>query len=281
MRTLMVLLGFFFGASVLGQSTIFNSAFKGNFFIQAGSSMQFFNPSTLRFTGNNFDFSLNNARLTSLNRHVGGGNKHAILTSAYSLEVGHNIKRGVMVSANIDQMGYGLNNQTLEVTGSIAPGIDQLSGLPETSNQTLVSMDSIGFNVEISRSNRFSINLNLCQNLYRTTKRGFVLNAVYGFSAGVIHSTSTITFGNALQPSIKSLSGISASANAGLRFEFLRHFYLLTQLSGVLLSNHNIRLDLSDGSQALKGNLLYGQTTVFIGSIFSLKNRKSCDCPKF
>ena len=277
MNQLTFLIGVFISTISFSQSSIFNSAFKGNSFVQIGSSLHYMTPSTLHFTGNNFDFSLNHSVLSN----KGSTTSQPLLRQALSVEFGHNIRRGVLLSLNWDQMGYGLTNQVLEVTGNITPGIDNLSGLPATSNNTLVSMDTIGFTFNVGRSNRVTLQANLCQNLFRTAKRGFVINAVYGLGAGIVHSTSTTTFGSALQPNIKSLSGFSVAANAGLRFEFLRHFYVLTNLSGVMLSNQNLRLDVSDGSQSVKGTLGYGQATVFVGSVFSFKNRKSCDCPKF
>lgn len=281
MKCLTFYLAFFCSTILFAQSSIFNSAFKGNSFIQIGSSVQVINPSTLHFIGNDFDFSIHHASFSPRKTFESDRPSSRQMLNSFSIEMGHYIKRGVLMSVNFDQMGYQLKHQTLLVSGSIPSNIDQLSGLPQSSNNTFVSMDSIGFDFNVAQSNRISINFSLSQNLFRTPKRGFVLNAIYGIGAGAVHSTSTIYFGTALQPSIKSLSGFTTTANAGLRFEFLRHFYLLTNLSGVLLSNRNIRLDLSDGSQFVKSTMLYGQGTLFIGYVFSFKRNKLCDCPKF
>ena len=271
----------FFWCSVsFAQRGVFNSAYKGNFNVQFGTSATYFQPSTLNFSGSKFDFVLKNTNLIPPN------NKLALPSSGwsenqYKLSVGYTVKRGILLSFNMDNFKYLIPPQELLISGRVAPGYDQLGGLSGIYNNTQVSMDTLGFAFNVSSAKFISARLEFLQNLYRLQNRMFVINAVYGIGIGVLHSASDVVFGPAEQSRITGLSGFGLNLNVGLRFEFFRHFYLMPVLNGGYLLQRNLRIDISDATQHVRHNVGFGQVSINIGAVFFLGKKENCDCPHF
>jgi hypothetical protein len=123
-----------------------------------------------------------------------------------------------------------------------------------------------------------SIELNLMQNLYRTKRRNFVVNAIYGIGAGVLHTNSTFNFGG-FEESKSSLSGFGVNANAGLRFEFFKYFYVQPNLSASFLDQISVRTH--QNATKNTASHLFGafNSSISAGVIIYLKSKKDCDCP--
>lgn len=271
----------FLGVSVtFAQRGVFNSAYKGNINLQLGTASTYFQASTLNFSGSKFDFLVQNATLRQPNSEL-------VLPSSewaenqYKLTVGYTVKRGILLSLNIDNFKYSLTPQELLISGRVAPGYDQLGGLSGIYNNTNVSMDTLGFAFNVSSAKFISTRLEFLQNLYRVKNRMFVINAAYGIGIGVLHSASNMVFGPAEQSKITGFSGLGVNVNVGLRFEFFRHFYMMPLLNGGYLFQRNLRIDISDATQHVRHNVGFGQVSINIGTVFFLGKKENCDCPHF
>jgi hypothetical protein len=271
---------FLCGSVSFAQRGVFNSAYKGNINVQFGTASTYFQASTLNFSGSKFDFVLKNPNLRQPN------NTLALPSSEwsenqYKLSIGYTVKRGILLSFNIDNFKYLITPQELLISGRVAPGYDQLGGLSGTYNNTPVSMDTLGFAFNVSSAKFISTRLEFLQNLYRVKNRMFVINAVYGIGIGALHSASDVVFGPAEQSRISGLSGFGLNLNVGLRFEFFRHFYLMPLLNGGYLLQRNLRIDISDATQHVRHNVGFGQVSINIGAVFFLGKKENCDCPHF
>lgn len=271
----------FLGGSLsLAQRGVFNSAYKGNINLQLGTASTYFQASTLNFSGSKFDFQVQNATLRQPNSEL-------VLPSPewaenqYKLTVGYTVKRGILLSLNIDNFKYSLIPQELLISGRVAPGYDQLGGLSGIYNNTNLSMDTLGFAFNVSSAKFISTRLEFLQNLYRVKNRLFVINAAYGIGIGVLHSSSNMVFGPAEQSKITGFSGLGVNVNVGLRFEFFRHFYMMPLLNGGYLFQRNLRIDISDATQHVRHNVGFGQVSINIGTVFFLGKKENCDCPHF
>ena len=279
MKTVIFLL-FLGGSLSLAQRGVFNSAYKGNINLQLGTASTYFQASTLNFSGSKFDFLVQNATLRQPNSEL-------VLPSSewaenqYKLTVGYTVKRGILLSLNIDNFKYSLTPQELLISGRVAPGYDQLGGLSGIYNNTNVSMDTLGFAFNVSSAKFISTRLEFLQNLYRVKNRMFVINAAYGIGIGVLHSASNMVFGPAEQSKITGFSGLGVNVNVGLRFEFFRHFYMMPLLNGGYLFQRNLRIDISDATQHVRHNVGFGQVSINIGTVFFLGKKENCDCPHF
>ena len=277
---IIIFLLFLGGSLSLAQRGVFNSAYKGNINLQLGTASTYFQASTLNFSGSKFDFLVQNATLRQPHSEL-------VLPSSewaenqYKLTVGYTVKRGILLSLNIDNFKYSLTPQELLISGRVAPGYDQLGGLSGIYNNTNVSMDTLGFAFNVSSAKFISTRLEFLQNLYRVKNRMFVINAAYGIGIGVLHSASNMVFGPAEQSKITGFSGLGVNVNVGLRFEFFRHFYMMTLLNGGYLFQRNLRIDISDATQHVRHNVGFGQVSINIGTVFFLGKKENCDCPHF
>lgn len=272
----------FLGVSVtFAQRGVFNSAYKGNLSVELGFSSNRYSNSSLSLTGNEFSLTLNDAQFRQTSSGPQQLNLNALWSNQYKLALGYTIKRGVQVQLNLDNFKYQLINQVLNLDGEVNEGFDAIGGLSGTYNATLVAMDTIGFGFSSNSTKNISIQLNLLQNLFRTKSRVFVVNAVYGFGLGALHTTSSLNFGTTFQNEQSGISGFSAMAHGGLRIEFFRHWYLLPKISGGILAQNNIRMDISDASQRASQKLWVSQMSINIGTVFFLGKKENCDCPHF
>lgn len=267
---------------VYGQSGSLNSAYKGNLILQLGFSSNYFMNSTLKMKGSTYDFQLDHAKMTQPSLGLPKPDFGDVTNTQYKLKIGYNIKRGVLLSLGLDNIKYSLPNQTLTLNGRVDQNYDQIGGLSGFFNQTQLNMDTLGFGFDVSSAKYIHMELDLVQNLFRTSKRNFVLNAVYGLGAGLVHSNAKFDFGSAFyENGISGLSGVGAHANAGLRFEFFKYFFIQPNLSGGLLFQKSLKMDVSEANKVANHNLIFGQTSILCGTILYLNKKKNCDCPHF
>ena len=278
---IVLIFAFLWGTLTLAQNGVFNSAYKGNLNIQVGNSSNYFGLSTLNFTGSKYDLTLSNTQLEQPYEGLPGVTLGDFSSNQYKLSIGYTVKRGVLLSLNLDNIKYRISPQTLVISGRVLDGFDQLGGLSGTYNNTSVAMDTIGFRFNASSTKYIATKLEFIQNLYRLRSRMFVVNGVYGFGIGVLHTTSDLIFGPSEQPVLRGLSGLGLNASLGLRVEFLRHFYIMPTINGGFLMQRNIKLDVSDATQFAKHNAIYGQLAINVGTVFFLGKQKNCDCPHF
>ena len=265
---------------IAAQRTVFNSAYKGNLSIEAGLSTSRFAKSDLTLSGNEFLLTFQDAKFNPINSSNSSPFSD-FFKKQYHLGLGYTVKRGVQLGLTMDNFQYELAPQVYNINGQITPGFDQIGGLSGTYQSAAIPSDSVAFAFTAESTKQIALNLNLIQNLFRTKNRMFVVNGLYGLGLGLSHATISANFGSAYQSSIPSMSGFGLRAHAGLRIEFFRHFYLLTDVAGAGLFQKNMRLDVSDQSQRATQNVWAGQVNLSIGTVFYLGKKSNCDCPHF
>jgi hypothetical protein len=257
-----------------------NSMFAGNFNISIGLGSNFYSKSNLKFSGSGYDFSLDDVALWQNSPAFSMPDFSKLLSNQYAISVGYNIRRGVNLSLGIDRLKYGIKpGQSVFLNGYVNSEMDTVSNLSGQYTDELINLDSariqFGSNVGMSY---VSIELNLMQNLYRTKRRNFVVNAIYGIGAGVLHTNSTFNFGG-FQESKSSLSGFGVNANAGLRFEFFKYFYLQPNLSANFLNQVSVRTH-QNASKNIGSHFFSAfNSSISAGIIIYIKSKKDCDCP--
>ena len=257
-----------------------NSTFAGNFNFSIGLGSNFYSKSNLKFSGSGYDFSLDDVALWQNSPAFSMPDFSKLLSNQYNISVGYNIRRGVNLSLGIDRLKYGIKpRQTVFLNGYVSSEMDTVSNLSGQYTNELINLDSarIQFGSVVGMS-YVSIELNLMQNLYRTKRRNFVVNAIYGIGAGVLHTNSTFNFGG-FEESKSSLSGFGVNANAGLRFEFFKYFYLQPNLSAAFLDQIGVYTHQNAAKNKVSHFFGAFNTTISAGVIVYLKSKKDCDCP--
>ena len=257
-----------------------NSTFAGNFNFSIGLGSNFYSKSNLKFSGSGYDFSLDDVGLWQNSPAFSMPDFSKLLSNQYAISVGYNIRRGVNLSLGIDRLKYGIKpGQSVFLNGYVSSEMDTVSNLSGQYTDELINLDSarIQFGSDVGMS-FVSIELNFMQNLYRTKRRNFVVNAIYGIGAGVLHTNSTFNFGG-FEESKSSLSGFGVNANAGLRFEFFKYFYLQPNLSAAFLDQIGVYTHQNAAKNKVSHFFGAFNTTISAGVIVYLKSKKDCDCP--
>jgi len=260
----------------------FNSANSGVFNLSYGNSASFYSKSTLNFVGDGYNFRLDKVQLWQQHQGIVLPDFHNFKSQQYNVHFGYNVKKGVNISIGMDHVQYGISpNQSTSFTGYVADGMDTVSHLVGHYDQLPYHLDSARFQYQTNTGLSFiNIQLNLIQNLRRTKNRNFVINAIYGIGAGVLYSSTDFNFGGYPQTNVKSLSGLGALVQAGLRFEFFRHLYIQPSLTGAFLSQRSNHTQNQAPKNIAMHNFGMLNTSINAGIIFAIK-KKNCDCPAF
>ncbi len=257
-----------------------NSAYAGNVNFSVGLGSNFYSHSTLKFFGSGYNFSLEKVGLWQNSPAFSMPDLSKMLSNQYAIRVGYNIRRGVNVSLGIDRLKYGIKpNQSVYLNGFVSSEVDTVSNLSGQYTDELINLDSarIQFGSDLGMS-FVNIELNLIQNLYRTKRRNFVVNAVYGIGAGLLHTNANFNFGG-FEESKSSLSGFGVNANAGLRFEFFKYFYVQPDLSAAFLDQISVHTHQNAAKNSVSHIFGAFNTSISAGFILYLKSKKDCDCP--
>lgn len=257
-----------------------NSTFAGNFNFSIGLGSNFYSKSNLKFSGSGYDFSLDDVALWQNSRAFSMPDFSKLLSNQYAISVGYNIRRGVNLSLGIDRLKYGIKpGQSVFLNGQVSSGVDTVSNLSGQYTDELINLDSarIQFGSDVGMS-FVNIELNLLQNLYRTKRRNFVVNAIYGIGVGVLHTNSTFNFGG-FEENKSSLSGFGVNGNAGLRIEFFKYFYIQPNLSASFLDQISVHTHQNASKNKVSHMTGAFNTSVSAGLIIYLKSKKDCDCP--
>lgn len=266
--------------SCVGITWAQNSAYKGNLSLSLGLNQSAFLNSNIDFNGNAYNFSFSNSQISAIKNDISFKELKSVLQSQYNFSLGYTIRKGILLSFGIDNFRYDLPNQTLNLSGYIAPSYDQISDLSGNYENAPIDLDSSEFRFNILSAKYINAQCELIQNLYRSSKRNFVLNAIYGIGLGTLHSTSQVLFGTAYQNNVQGLSGFGANINGGLRFEFFKHIFIQPTFRGGILVQNAIKIDVSSAYNHASHTTMYGQVGLRFGAIFSF-NKKNCDCPSW
>lgn len=257
-----------------------NSAYAGNINFSVGHSNNFYSQSKLKFIGSGYNFSLDKVGFWQKKPAFSLPDFNKIISSQFSVRLGYNMRRGVNISLGIDRLQYGIKTgQTVSLNGYVSAEADTIMQLAGQYTNELIDVDSarIQFGTNLGMS-FINLQLNLLQNLYRSKKRNFVINAVYGIGAGVLQTNSMFNFGG-FEERNNSLSGFGLLANAGMRCEFFKYFYLQPNLSASLLNQVGVYTHQNAAKNKVSHVVGAFNTSVSVGLIIYLKSKKDCDCP--
>jgi hypothetical protein len=259
-----------------------NSMAKGTAFFYWGYNRSAYTRSTIHFSGIGYDFSLKGVKAvdrpsTSIGEYL---NPTKITIPQFNVRVGYNITNYWNLSLGYDHLKYVMvHGQTYLLSGKINGGIDQnWSG---SFFETPVTTNENDFHYENTNGMNFiRVGLSNVRNIIRNSRDNFTLSYLIGASTGVILSINDFTFGGRKDMATVSLSGLGISGNAGLRFEFVKHFFVQTNVSTGFLKQISVRTRPNEYSSIARQNLGYIEGNIVVGALFYIRPTNSCDsCP--
>ncbi len=255
------------------QSEKYTAHNKGKFFFYWGGNRGYYSTSDIRFTGADYDFTLENASAHDRPKgyHIDYINPSKITIPQTNFRMGYFFNDHYNISVGWDHMKYVMSqNKVVSYSGNYPNEGTFDESLP--GNEVLLTDKFLTFehtdglnyiHVEITRVDDIS----KWFNLPNTDK--FQINLSEGFGAGVIlPKTNTKLFAKERYDEFH-LSGFGISAKAGLTFTFYKHFFIQTELKTGYIEMNDIRTTYSKADKAQQ-NFWFLQSTIAFGGIFKI-----------
>ena len=263
----------FFSLSLFSQEKkVEKESNKGKMYIYWGWNRANYSNSDIRFTGNNYDFTLQNVsardRITPFTLDYLHPTK--ITLPQTNLRIGYFLSNNYTVSIGVDHMKYVVDAyQTVNINGEINAGTP-FDGIYNNNNVRLTHdflqfehTDGLNYvNVEIKRFDDIS-------HLIGMTNKNFQLNITEGIGAGLLFPRTNSKLFNQERWDEFHVSGWGVSAGVGLNLTFFKYFFVQSDLKYGYINMPNIRTTQNASDKASQSFTFFEKTLVF-GAKFQL-----------
>ena len=247
---------------------------KGSIYIFWGWNRGYYTDSDIRFTGDNYDFTLNDVKARDRQSEFGLDphfNPSRITIPQTNLRIGYFITNNIDISFGVDHMKYVMVvNQASEITGKINDG-GNYDGTYDNDDFTisqdflrLEHTDGLNYlNIEITRNDDvmklFKVNVN---------PKIIQLNALIGFGAGALMPKSNVTLWNKERYDEFNIAGYGFAAKIGLNITFFKHIFFRGELKEGFIDMPNIRTS-SDPSDRASQFFFFSEMAFVFGYTFN------------
>lgn len=247
---------------------------KGKIFAFWGWNRSGFTNSNIQFTGNDYDFTLNNVaandRYTPFDAAV-YFHPRSITIPQTNFTAGYYLKDDLILSFNIDHMKYVMvQDQTVKISGFINQADNAYNGT-FSDNDILLEEDFLIYE-HTDGLNYVNFSLLKSTNLFDgliKQKIPFQIDWESGGGLGfLLPKTKTIMFDNDVNDEFH-LSGYGFNISTGVRATFLNHFFIRTDLKGGFINMPDIRTT-NNPSDRAKQHFWFRQVNWGFGYTFSL-----------
>lgn len=267
--------------SVLGQrGNIKGSNSKGTFFAQAGYNRSAYSKPNVQFKSNLYEFTLQKTSIKDNEESNSMGKFFSSSSPQINVKLGYFISKKWAITAGYDRYNtFFENNQPVGLEGTFAPG------------SSINYSGSVNENINLTRDqyylsqrqgiNYFALGVQRNDNIYSTKNDKFGIQTVIGAKLGGLFTKIDYTYEGKTTKGVSSFSGLGASLDLGVKFEFFRYVFLQLGLSGGVLSQNNIKLS-TDGDRTARQVVGYLSPSLNIGfSIFGKAGRNCASCPQW
>lgn len=281
-RSLIYILSFFFSYTVSSQNQDdtprYTSSDKGKFFFSWGGNRANFTKSDIRFTGDNYDFTLSDVRAKDRPKgyHIDYINPTRLTIPQTNAKIGYFISDKYAITLALDHMKYVANqNQFTTINGTINLSDDEVgSAFNGVYNNDVIELtedflrfehtDGLNYiHTEILRYDDISSLFNIGNTDI------FQLKLVEGVGGGILYPKTDSTLLGRERANQFHISGYGMSANLGLNFLFFKHFFMQLDLTGGYINLGDIRTSFNPSDRASQ-DFFFLQRIVKFGGIFRL-----------
>ncbi len=210
---------------------------NGALYFAYGYNFDWFSKSDIHFKGKNnqYDFSIYNAR--AIDRDGTDNFFHNDLTiPQYSFRIGYffNNKKNTGIELNYDHVKYVVvQNQRVHIKGNV--------------NGTYVDTDTVLTRkfIEFEHTNGANfciINMMKRHTLLKSENKRYWLSYIVKGGIGFLYPRSDVTLFGKRRNDKYHVAGYVAGIDSGLRFDFLKNFFVETSLKGSFANYLNVRL---------------------------------------
>ena len=264
-----------------------DSKAQGTFFGYWGYNQSAYTKSNIRFVGPDYDFTLNGA--VAKDRPTGFSLSNYITNFTipqFNARIGYYFKDNWAISFGYDHMKYVYSHDhDVYLSGTIGPNANPPAGWSSgTFNAEPLSTDKKYFHYENSDGlNYLRFELTRTNHLAELGSNDqFVISSNIGVGAGGLLSFNDFTFGGVENVRTVSLSGYGLSMHANLRFEFFRHVFLQTGISGGFHHQVKVKTRPYDSSSFARHTYGYSEWSTVLGFFLYIRSKNGCGgCPEW
>ncbi len=246
---------------------------KGKFFVYWGGNRDDFSKSDIHFTGENYDFTLNNVQAIDKPKgwHVDYINPSRMTIPQTNLRIGYFITDHYNIAIGVDHMKYVMiPNQVVNINGTIT-GNPPFNGIYNNESITLTEdfltfehTDGLNYiHTEFSRVDDFSKLFKI-----RNTDK-FQINLTEGIGAGFLFPKTNAKLLGKERHDDFHVSGYGVSAKVGLNLTFFKYFFLQTELKGGYINMSDIRTTNAPSDRASQ-HFMFVEKIIAFGGIFKI-----------
>lgn len=216
---------------------------KGKIYAYWGYNRSAFSKSDIHFKGPDYDFTLEGARAydrpSKFNPNLYFNTK-TLTIPQYNYRLGYFIGNNSSLSIGLDHMKYVVKNgQTINVTGNIPnTSSDKYAGT-YFHDEVVLDKEFIRFE-HTDGLNYLSIDYDYYHKLYKHHSGKFNLYFSEGLNSGlVIPRTEVWMFGNGINNRFH-VAGYGIGSKAGIHFDFLKYFFIKSDVKGGFINLPNV-----------------------------------------
>lgn len=245
---------------------------KGKFYVFWGWNRAEYSKSDIRFTGDNYDFTLYDVKAQDRPTSFGMVyiNPSRMTIPQYNFRLGYFFHDNWNISIGTDHMKYVMSqNQGVKISGTINEEGNSYNGVYDNDNIYLTEnflqfehTDGLNYaNIELRRFDNLA-HLSLVK-----SGNGIDFNITEGAGAGVLYPRTNTTLMGKERYDEFHLAGWGTAAVVGLNVTFLNKIFAQTELKGGYINMNDIRTTESKSDKA-KQNFFFAQHNLVFGAVF-------------
>lgn len=220
---------------------------KGKLYAFWGWNEGWYSDSDIRFTGENYDFTLKDVKAHDKQTAFGFDtyfNPSTITIPQTNLRVGYFISDKYDISIGVDHMKYVMASiQTVKIDGQINDG-SEFSGI-FTNDDFLINQKFLQFehtdglnylNVEITRNDDLLALLN-----WKSFSDNVQINTLIGFGGGPLMPKSNVTLWNKKRHDEFHFAGYGFAGKVGVNLTLYKYFFVRAEFKGGFIDMFDIR----------------------------------------
>jgi hypothetical protein len=281
MKQIIVIVFIIFSSLSFSQDSLrtkYTASNKGKFYVYWGGNRDSFSKSDIRFTGSNYDFTVQDAVADDRPKgwHVDYINPARMTIPQTNFRMGYFVTEHYNVSLGVDHMKYVMRNGvSAKINGSVnLPASDPASVHNGVYNNTSKVLTEDFLTFEHTDGLNY-INAEVCRfddiskifKLPNTDK--FQINLTEGFGGGVLFpKTNTMLLGKERHDEYH-ISGYGLSAKVALNFTFFKYFFIQTELKAGYINMNDVKTTYDDADKA-SHSFWFLQRVIDFGGIFRI-----------
>ncbi len=243
---------------------------KGDFFIYWGWNNSAYSKSDIHFSGNNYDFTIEDAiahdRQTPFNTYD-YFHPLRITIPQFNTRIGYFVNDCYSISIGADHMKYVVDsNQVVNVSGYIENTDTQYDGI--YNNEPIVLATDLILFEHTDGLNYINIECRRVDELKTLNKVSFSITE--GLGVGVLIPKTNATLLNKGRYDDFHISGYGLGAVVGLQINFWQHFFIQSEAKGGFINMPDIRTTKNPVDKASQ-HFFFAQANIVFGVRFNLR----------